>query len=338
MRNIALTYKPKAEIAVVQELKFRAYMVFSGQIDPMTGENVWIPPDKNKWETFRIVSPNQCYVMSRAEDMIPIEQRKMGVSYRVNDSVTSGVGLITPDATQFEFCHFGNGKLLQNIIINALLQCGIPESNIRILGNDILLNDKKISGSAMFSRGGYVFELATITIFYNDDLFQSILPEKYYLRLANDSSGITGILNEFPDINVENFYSYAADQRNEAPDWSDEFININNSMPVDPEMITEAKRLEKEFSDAKAVIINGVVQQFIDYEYTVRKARLIEGNLSEEETETLTNELAYMENYIDNRKEVIYGAPDLLNLKSILVSYSEFEKYYNYELAKNQAT
>lgn len=84
-----------------------------------------------------------------------------------------------------------------------------------LVNNDLLINGKKFFGSLGHTIApNRVYEEGILTFYYDDDIFRN-LPIEYYSRTYHGNKpgeqGITGICNEYPNININRFLEELVD-------------------------------------------------------------------------------------------------------------------------------
>jgi hypothetical protein len=347
--EIPVVYNLNAGLEQTAECTILFHLLRKTIIDPNTGIEGFCPPDKNSWEKLYIIQNKQNKVAMVTGDMIPVEKRLKGVSYQEGSMYTSGVMFLSTGSIWICFTHFGDEKILMNIIYDSLIEGGLLKDDLTISKNGYMYKGKKFGGCDFYSRGGYTYECVILNINYDDDLFKSILPEQYYLRITNNGQGISGVLNEIPEFDVPKLYSSIIAKRVNAPEWVEGFddsklLGFNEASISEEGINREVLRVKENLNFAKRNAILDKVYPFVN-EYITFRENIInlyrtqvelghETFITKDDYMEKLNELEYMRRYVDEKKEVIYNAKDLTSVNLTMVDKNDFDKFYNYEMYK----
>ena len=100
-------------------------------------------------------------------------------------------------------------KIITNILHNPktalynVLNSYGTNNKVEIVNNDVVVNKKKVYGGDEFYNNTGVFHQVGMTWLYEDEVFMKYLPYDEYWRETKE--GITGIKNEFPTLELEQF-------------------------------------------------------------------------------------------------------------------------------------
>jgi hypothetical protein len=163
--------------------------------------------NKDTWPVFQITTHEKNIVNSVYNDVVPDSFKKEDIFYFPDlPAIKPRVVVQTKGTKALTYCHFGDKFMLGDIIEETLIKNKISQGIFSKHLNDFLLNDKKFMGIFRIRRGGFIYESGIITLQYDDKLFKKMLPEKFYRKGHKEGeTGITGLLNECPFININNF-------------------------------------------------------------------------------------------------------------------------------------
>lgn len=187
------------------------WKLHKSSINPLTGEKIFVRPDKTTWESIYLVSPNYTFVLCSHPDAIPQEKRKPELFYIDNLSYVSNVMIHSPNTLGANTTHFGNGTFsdftLANVTMETIKESTTKEVKEDKIGNvrQIFVNNKIVAVFVGFSRGGFVNERSTIVFKYDKNLYESILPNPSNAVCTAPINIMSGLEDEDPNFNRENF-------------------------------------------------------------------------------------------------------------------------------------
>ena len=103
-------------------------------------------------------------------------------------------------------------------IVNLFKNKNINKYLIEVARNDILINEKKIVAADLMANDFGVYQFIAINYIYDENFFKKYLNKSQLNRKTG--AGITGVLNEFPGYDKEDFIN----------DFIAEFKNIINEV------------------------------------------------------------------------------------------------------------
>ena len=175
------------------------------------------------WEKMYIYSPIIPIVSASAKELIPDSFKKNNVFYGIElPALQPRVMIQTKDTRFIFYCHYGDAFTLFDLIKESLIKNVVEENTITRSRNDLLINGKKAVGCMGAKQDGLVCEVAVLTLTYDDAFFKSLLPETFYRKgFPKGETGITGVLNEFPNANTDAIIKFIFDEA------------INRAVPYD---------------------------------------------------------------------------------------------------------
>lgn len=312
-----------------------------------SGRSAWTPPDKTLWREFKISSYNKNILFYKPELLITNKQDDTLYHFYITsdkDDTNVSISLCTTGNIIIEHSHFGNICLLTGLIILSLIECGISEDNVTREGNYILLNGKRISRGYYIIKNGYVYEKVILNINYDDSVIRSILPENVYSTYWNLNT--TGLINESPIFNIDNFYSILT---NKVTTNVQEYIEIDTTcMELGfndlIEEITNRMLYYKKTNIIDTLNRSDITQKLNDFianevdfryiivnDYRINKEIGLPNSITENEYKEKLQEMENLREYIDTQKEFIITTVNQEGLDNLVISYQDFLTYVEYK-------
>ena len=272
-------------------------MTFDRYKSIMKEKLLYLLPITMEWKHMDIFQIQENIIILNNDNVVPAEQRSEKFKYIVMPEITLGSIAFTKGIITIIYNHFNTELILNDLIVYALIQQGIDEIDIQQVENNILIKNKKISGSYFITKNGYTSETAYIMFDYDNMLISEGFGN------SDDLNEYSSIKSVYPDINLDNFLSTIY-----------QMVGFDNVLS--PERVTN-KQLDTVLCDVNykqtPIVLQGVLVENITKLLEWRKS--VEIGIDVPGFKEFNNEVCFdvykayrpiLENYDEVTKEVLY--------------------------------